>query len=136
MLQTICNTASELGLREYTNSNLNLSTMARKTAVNTWTTKDDSLLKELFEAGGKTYSQITRHLKKATGKNRTAGAIQNRLYRLRKQGFVTKTRIARKGYTTVRGSQVPVAMTGNVVIQHKMFTMTTTKNSITITVNS
>ena len=113
--------------------------MSTRTAK-TWSAKDDQKLKELFNEGNFTYRQITRQLKKATGKSRTAGAIQNRLYRLRKSGFITKTRIAKKGYMT-RGNQrikaptpTPVMMAGNVVIKHKMFTMTTTKNSITITV--
>lgn len=113
--------------------------MANRTAK-VWSAKDDSVLKDLFENGKHTYRQITRQLKKATGKNRTAGAIQNRLYRLRKSGFVTKTRIAKRGYMTRAGQRVkaptpvPMQMTGNVVINHKMFTMTTTNNSITITV--
>lgn len=116
--------------------------MSTRTAKNVWSAKDDSVLKELFENGKHTYRQITRQLKKATGKSRTAGAIQNRLYRLRKSGYVTKTRIAKKGYMT-RGNQrvkvptpTPVMMSGNVVIEHKMFTMTTTSNTITIKVNS
>ena len=42
--------------------------MANRTAK-VWSAKDDSVLKDLFENGKHTYRQITRQLKKATGKN-------------------------------------------------------------------
>lgn len=139
---------------------------------NAWTEKEDAILRECYATPGMPFRKIVKVLKKE-GFPRTVGAITNRVYALRQNGFILTTAggvpmntpknqykvkskdkqnpgrhllrsqaakiKAKPGRvtSTMKTDAMPVAMTtGNVVIKHKMFTMTTTKDSITITVNS
>ena len=141
--------------------------MTKNQARNVWTLKEDNILKECYATPGMPFRKIVKVLKKE-GYPRTVGAITNRVYALRQNGFILMTNggvpmntpknsykkgVAGGGRQELRAkasqaqsgrmtsetkkSAMPVAMaTGDVVIKHKMFTMTTTKNTITITVNS
>ena len=112
-----------------------------------WTPKEDSILKKCCSMRTP-FSTIVKLLKKE-GFIRTAAATSHRAYFLRKTGVIPPKKKMRTGAKTgrmVTGSMTPtpkmekvitpVLTTGIVTIKHKMFTMTTTDNSITIEVNS
>jgi len=141
--------------------------MKAKITRNEWTLKEDTILKDCYATPGMPFSKIVKVLKKE-GYPRTVGAITNRVYALRQNGFILMTQggvpmntpknsykkgvagggrqelrakasQAQSGRMTskTKSATAPVAMTtGDVVIKHKMFTMTASKDTITITVNS
>ena len=113
-----------------------------------WTPKEDSILKKCCSMRTP-FATIVKLLKKE-GFIRTEAATSHRAYFLRKTGVIPPKKKMRTGAKTGRMSSgsmttptvktekviMPVLTTGMVTIKHKMFTMTTTDNSITIEVNS
>lgn len=119
--------------------------MNNRNTKNAWSKAEQTLLTKLYSTPGMSIKGIMKALTKA-GYPRTVGAISNRIYNMRlsgkklhQKGGIKKKTGYRQGRTTStpKTTNVPVAMTtGNVVIKHKMFTITATEDTFTITVNN
>jgi len=122
--------------------------MNKRNAKNAWSKTELELLTKLYGTPGMSIKAIVKSLTKA-GFPRTLGAVSNRIYNMRLNGkkLIQNGGIKKKtGYTAKKGrmtsnvgktTTAPIAIsTGNVVIKHKMFTITATNDTFTITVNN